>query len=77
MAPALGQVARDLREAEQLARAVAQGGDDDVGPEPRAVLADAPAFVLEAAFARGDVQLVVGRAALGAIRRIEARKVRR
>ena len=44
-----GEVARDFRKPEQLPARVAHRGDDDVGPEPAAVLADAPAFVLEAA----------------------------
>ena len=46
---ALAQVARDLGEAEEVRRGVADRVDDDVGPEARAVLADAPALVLEAA----------------------------
>ncbi len=50
--PALGQVAGDLREADERAVGVAQGGDDDVGPEQRAVLAHAPALLLEAADSR-------------------------
>ena len=37
--PALGQVAGDLGEADEAAAVVADGGDDDVGPEARAVLA--------------------------------------
>ena len=37
--------------------------DHHVGPEARAVLAHAPAFVLEAAVSRGDLQLVLGPAA--------------
>ena len=45
----LGQVARDLGEAEQRAGVVDERGDHHVGPEARAVLAHAPALVLEAA----------------------------
>src|SRR5437870_4336190 len=41
------QVARDLREGEQLSLVVAQRGDDDVRPEARAVLPYPPALVLE------------------------------
>ena len=43
------QVARDLAEPDERAVLVAQRRDDHVGPEPRAVLADAPALVLVAA----------------------------
>ena len=53
---AFGQVARDLGKADQLAGRLADRIDDDVGPEARAVLADAPAFALELAFARGGLQ---------------------
>ena len=44
--PALGQVAGDLGEADEAAAVVADGGDDDVGPEARAVLAQPPALQL-------------------------------
>src|SRR6185437_6097479 len=44
---ALGKVARDLGEALELAALVAQGRDDDVGPEPSAVLTQPPVLVLE------------------------------
>ena len=44
-------------------RSIAQGRDGDVGPEPRAVLAHAPAFVDEAALLGGRLQLVLGPAA--------------
>src|SRR3954454_11923535 len=40
------------------AAGVPQRGDDDAGPEGPAVLAHAPALLLEAAVARGDLQLV-------------------
>ena len=46
---ALGQVARDLGEADKLARRQIHRIDDHGGPEPRAVLAHAPAFSLELA----------------------------
>ena len=52
----LGQVARDLGEADQLARVVADRIDDHASPEPRAVLAHPPAFGFEAALARGGLQ---------------------
>jgi hypothetical protein len=44
---ALGEIACDLREPDQRAVAGAERRDDDVGPEPRAIFADAPAFVFE------------------------------
>ncbi len=54
------QVTGDFGEAAELAALVPQGRDDDVGPKLRAVLADAPALVLEPAFGVGDLQLVGG-----------------
>src|SRR6185369_10678170 len=71
LAPALGEVARDLREAAQRAALVVQRRDHDVGPEPAAVLAHAPALVLEAAALLRHLQLALGRAALDRLRRIE------
>src|SRR5688572_12713240 len=56
----LCQVARHLREADEFAGRIPQRGDHDVCPEPRAVLADAPALIFEAAdFARHD-ELTLG-----------------
>ena len=49
----LGDVARDLGEAQQLAVVVANRIDDDAGPEFRAVLAYAQALGLERALALG------------------------
>ena len=46
---ALGQVARDLGVADQFSIAVVDAADHDVRPEAGAVLADPPAFVLDAA----------------------------
>ena len=71
---AVGQVAGDLREAEQAPRLVLQGRDDDVGPEQRAVLADPPALVLEAALGRGDLQFVGGPAPVERLLRVEREK---
>src|SRR3546814_1989320 len=56
----LGEVARGLGKTTQGAVLVADGGDDDVGPEQGAVLALAPAFLLVAALALGDLELVRG-----------------
>ena len=47
----LGDIAGDLGEAKQLAGSESDGIDDDIGPKTGAVLADAPALLLELAFA--------------------------
>src|SRR5258708_26530932 len=67
---AIGQIARDLAEAEQTAALVANRGDDDVGPKRRPVLPDTPPLVLEAALARGDLELVLAFAGLHVLSRI-------
>src|SRR5262249_44304943 len=59
-APPLAEIARDLREPVQLAGLVAQRGDHDVGPEPRAILANAPALVLDTAFERRAPEQLAG-----------------
>ena len=56
---ALGDVARDLGEADERAGFVADRIDHDTGPEPRAVLAHAPAFLLEPPFAPRGVERVL------------------
>ena len=53
----LGQVAGHLGVADQHSPLVPDGTQDDVRPEPRAVLAQPPAFLFETAFAGGDLQL--------------------
>ena len=53
---ALGEVARNLGKAEQRSRGIADRVDDDIGPEPGAVLADAPALAFELALAGGGGQ---------------------
>jgi hypothetical protein len=72
---ALGEVAGDLREAPQRAVGVAQRGDDDVRPEQRAVLADAPALVLEAPELGRALELDLGPAARIRLGRVEHREV--
>ena len=62
---ALGNVAGDLGEADELAVLV-DGVDDDAGPEERAVLADAPAFLFIAALFPGNAQ-GAQRLAVGAV----------
>src|SRR5690606_37231220 len=76
LAAPFAQIARDVREADELAARIAQRGDHDVGPEARAVLADAPAFVLETAFHARDAELVLRPRGLDRLRRIEARQMR-
>jgi hypothetical protein len=57
---AAGEVARDLGKADETALLIAQRRDHDIGPEARAVLAHAPALVLEPAFGRGHLELACG-----------------
>src|SRR5688572_12016112 len=71
----LRQVAGDLRERDQFSILIAQRRNDDVRPEPRAVLAHSPAFILEAAFPSGDLELMRGPAALDSLTRVEHREV--
>src|SRR5262249_6137028 len=47
--PSLGQVPRDFGEADKFSLRRADRVDDDMGPELRAVLTNAPAFSLETA----------------------------
>ena len=54
--PSLAGVAGDLGEADVLAGGVAHGGDDDVGPEAAAVLADPPALLLVVAVLQGHAR---------------------
>jgi hypothetical protein len=72
---AVGEIARDLGETEVTAVLVAQRRDHDIRPEARAVLAHAPAFVLEAALGERDLQLVLGPAALERLARVEDREM--
>ncbi len=72
---ALGHVAGHFGKAAQLAVGIEQRRDDDVGPERRPVLAQAPAFVLEAADARGDFQLHLREFGVDCLLRVEARKM--
>src|SRR6185436_8784041 len=60
VAAALREVARDLGEPDELSGRIAEGGDHDVGPEEGAILADPPAFVLEAPLRPRRLQLVCG-----------------
>jgi hypothetical protein len=73
--PAVGEIARDLRETEQLAGLVAQRGDGDARPEARAVLAHAPALVLEAALGGRGLELVLRPAAVDRLAGVEGGEV--
>jgi len=57
--PATRHVARDLREPLQRAVRIAQRRRNDVRPEDRPVLAHAPLFDFDAAFARGKLQVAL------------------
>ena len=72
---AVGEVARDLGEAEQPALFVAQRGDDHVRPEARAILAYAPTLVLEAPLGGRDLELVLRPAAVDRLAGVEGREV--
>src|SRR5207248_2397198 len=63
--------ARDLPEPVQGTGRIAQRRDDDVRPEPRTVLADAPAFVLETAFLGRDAQRALGLSREGVLAWVE------
>ena len=54
---ALGEVARDLAVAAQLACGATQCGDHDVGPEPRPILTNPPTLILEATLGRCGLKL--------------------
>src|SRR4051794_11468398 len=71
----LGEVAGDLGEAQEHGGVVAYGGDDDVGPEARAVLADAPALLLVAAGGGRQAQLLGGMVAGLVLVGVEQREV--
>jgi hypothetical protein len=76
VAQPLRQVARDLGIPEQVAALVTDGRDHHVRPEGRAILADPPAFFLEAAVQRRDVELASGALPLAAVSHQETREVR-
>ena len=73
--PPCRQVTGDLEEPSGAARLVPQGGDDDVGPEPGAVLAHPPALVLEPPVGHGPPQLLLGPARPDGLLGVEAGEV--
>ena len=48
-----------LAKPRDLALVIAQHRDDGIGPEALSVFADAPAFIFDAAFARGGFELAL------------------
>ncbi len=73
--PALGDVARDLGEAQQAARRIADGVDHDVGEEARAVLAQPPRLGLEATLAFGNGKAARRLSAHAILLGVEAREM--
>src|SRR5438045_558018 len=71
----LREIARHLREPEQLTLRVEERGDDDIRPEARSIFPNPPAFVLETPLARGHLQLPRWLAALDVLLGIEVREV--
>ena len=53
-----------LEEADEVSVNVFQCGDDDVGPESRTILANAPAFVLDSSIPDGNFEFAFGLASL-------------
>src|SRR5690606_23308861 len=74
-AAAVAEVAGDLGEPQVVTGSVVHGGDEHAGPEPAAVLADAPALVLEAAVAQRGFKFVLGPAGVDLFLRVEHREV--
>src|ERR1019366_8842045 len=73
--PSFGEVAGHLSEADQATSLVANGREDDVRPELRPVLSNAPAFFLEATLALGDLERMVALAGRDLFWRVEDREV--
>jgi hypothetical protein len=67
----LCQIARDLGESQKLSVSIPQRRDDDVRPEKRAVLLDAPTFVFKYTFGCGYLEFVLRPALLLRLLRIE------
>src|SRR5581483_7013989 len=71
----LGNVARDLGKTDQLAIRITDRVDDDMRPEARAVLAQAPAFIFEFSLARRLRQVALRAASRTILRRKKHRIV--
>ena len=72
---ALGDVAGDLGEAEQVSVFVTDGVDDDAGPEAAAVLANPPAFRLVLPFRHGGGERLLRHSCLPILFGVEAGEV--
>src|SRR6185437_10302819 len=70
-----GEIAGQLGEAPGLTGRVANGGEDDVGPEQRSILAHPPSLDLVSALGRGCVQVVLRRTARDVRWRVEPGEV--
>src|SRR5580658_9185014 len=69
-----GGVAGDLPETDQVASGIFDCGDDDVGPELRAVFAQPPTFILDAAIAKRNLEFALRLAGVDVLLWIENRK---
>src|SRR5918995_139631 len=70
-----GEIARDFGKPEKLPRLIAQRCDDDIRPEARAILAQAPSFILEASLERCHFELMLGPPSFPGFFDIENREV--
>ncbi len=68
---ALGHIPRDFSEPAQLSRLVTQSGYHYIGPEPRAVLAYAPALLCVSFLLHRGLQFIPGFASFHILSRIE------
>src|SRR5205814_8805554 len=71
----LREVSRDLAESAQATRFVSECGDHHACPKPRAILAHAPALLLVATLALGDLELPLRLAVSDLFFRVEDREV--
>src|ERR1700739_4994427 len=71
---ALGHVARDFREANDVTGVVAKRRNHNVGPEPGTVFPDAPAFTRVLTFFARSLQDSTGKILLDALGSVEAGK---
>ena len=74
-APAFRQIACDIGEADDVAFAISHRAQDDVGPKPRSVLADPPAFSFDAKRCCGSTPVCIGPALFNIFGRIKDREM--
>src|SRR6185312_12270409 len=70
-----GQISGDFGDTDQVSIVIAERRDDDVCPEPGAVLTQAPTFFFPASFISGDTELIIRLPASDLVWWIEDRKV--